>query len=99
MANIVYPTAKRNISRQLGIQFSTLSSSEIYSKVKDDIESLANYLNSRKYFFNDEMSLVDIVVFSFLVMTQDGSCGQKMSYFMSDYDFDPFMTSMRNKFF
>ena len=98
MANIVYPTAKRNMSRQLGIQFSTLSGSEMYSKVQDDIQAIANFLNTRKYFFNNELSLVDIAVFSFLVMIRNGSCGQKMSYLLSDYDFEEFMANMIDNF-
>ena len=94
MGGIVYPTSKRNMMRQLGIHFSTLSTKEIYSKTKDDIKAISNFLGSKKYFFNDKISIVDIVVFSFFTMFTNGSCGKKMEYLFNEYDLSNFMDNM-----
>ena len=98
MGGIVYPTAKRNVARQLGIHFSTLSKREVYSKANDDIEAIADFLGTKRFLFNDKISLVDIVVFSFLTMLENGSCGQKMAYILNQNDFGFFIDNMKSKF-
>jgi glutathione S-transferase len=96
MAGLVYGAAKRNVTRQLKTSgLLTLTKSEIYSRAEKDLKSIADYLNSREYIFNDKISLVDIVVFSFLQMIFEGSCGQKLQYTVEQLDFTNFMTTIQ----
>ncbi|MFT4693136.1 MAG: glutathione S-transferase [Francisella sp.] len=99
MSGLVYGAAKKNITRQLKASgLLALANSEIYSRAEKDLKSISDYLNSREYFFNDKVSLADIVVFSFLQIMSDGSCGQKLQYLVEQLDFSNFMTAMRNNF-
>jgi len=99
MSGLVYGAAKKNLTRQLtATGLLALTNSEIYSRSEKDLQSIAGYLNSREYFFNDKISLVDIVVFSFLLVIFDGSCGQKLKYIVEQLDFESFMKAMHKKF-
>ena len=75
-----------------------LTKSEVYSRIEKDLKSISDYLNSREYFFNDRISLVDIAVFSFLVILFDGSCNKKLQYIVEKLDFTKFMIVMRQHF-
>ncbi len=67
MSGLVSCEAKKNITRQLKVNcLLALTNSEIYSRAEKDLKSISYYLKSREYFFNNKVSLVDIVVFSFL---------------------------------
>ena len=99
MSGLVYGAAKKNITRQLKASgLLALANSEIYSRAEKDLKSISDYLNSGEYFFNGKISLVDIVIFSFLQMMFDGSCGQKLQYTVEQLDFTNFMASMRKNF-
>ena len=99
MSGLVYGATKKNITRQLSASgLLALTDSEIYSRAEKDLKSIVDYLNSRECFFNDKVSLVDIVVFSFLQIMSDGSCGQKLQYAVEQLDFTNFMSAMRKKF-
>ena len=99
MSGLVYGAAKKNITRQLKANgLLALTSSEIYSSAEKDLQSIADYLNSREYFFNDKISLIDIVVFSFLKIMFDGSCGQKLKHMVEQLDFSNFMLAMNKRF-
>ncbi|AJI45531.1 glutathione S-transferase family protein [Francisella tularensis subsp. novicida] len=99
MANIVYPVAKRNILRQLKANgITNLTNNEIYSKAESDLQAISDYLDSRKYFFNDKISLVDIVVFSFVINILDGSCGKRLANFLVNLKLDNFIKNMQDSF-
>ncbi|WP_144242730.1 glutathione S-transferase family protein [Candidatus Francisella endociliophora] len=99
MATIVYPVARKNVLRQLKANGITkLTSSEIYSKAEKDLQAIADFLDSRLYFFNDKTSLVDIVAFSFIKNLSDGSCGKKIQNFVSNLNLAAFMENMQQKF-
>ena len=99
MSALVYGAAKKNIIRQLKASgLLALTNSEIYSRAEKDLKTIADYLNSRECFLNDKVSLVDIVVFSFLKIILDGYCGQKLQYALEHLDFTNFMNTMNKKF-
>ncbi|MED7788297.1 glutathione S-transferase family protein [Francisella sp. 19X1-34] len=99
MANIIFPVAKRNTLRQLkAAGVVNLTNDEIYSKAEENLSAIANFLNGRKYFFNDQVSLVDLVVFSFVIMIYDGSCGKRLQNFLSSLDIGNFIDNMKHKF-
>lgn len=99
MANIVYPVAKRNILRQLKANgISNLTNNEIYSKAEKDLQAIANFLDSRQYFFNHKLSIVDIVVFSFIINMIDGSCGKRLEKFLVSLKLDNFIKNMQDFF-
>ncbi|BCD90118.1 glutathione S-transferase [Francisella halioticida] len=79
MANIVYPVAKRNILRQLkAAGVVNLTNDEIYSRAEENLRAIADFINDRKYSFNDQISLLDLVIFSFVIMMYYGSCGKRL---------------------
>ena len=99
MSGLVYGAAKKNITRQLQSSgLLVLTNREIYRRAEKDLKSISDYLNSREHFFNEKVSLVDIVVFSFLQIMLDGSCGQKLQYMVEQLDFTNFIATMRKKF-
>ncbi|AEE26437.1 glutathione S-transferase family protein [Francisella hispaniensis] len=99
MANIVYPVAKRNILRQLKANgITNLTNNEIYSKAESDLQAISDYLGSKEYFFNDKLSLVDIVVFSFIINILDGSCGKRLANFLVSLKLDNFIKNMQDFF-
>lgn len=86
MAKLVYNATKKNVARQLKFQGTTvLAETEIYQKFTADIEAIANFLDKKKYFFNEQISLLDITVFSFLIMVKNGSCGKKALSIYNNY--------------
>ncbi|GMN88993.1 glutathione S-transferase family protein [Francisella sciaenopsi] len=99
MASIVYPVAKRNILRQLkAAGVTNLTNNEIYSKAERDLKALADYLGEKEYFFNSKLSLVDLVVFSFLINIADGSCGRRLQNFLVSLKLDNFIKNMQESF-
>lgn len=99
MANIIYPGAKRNMLRQLKANSITnLTNSEIYSKAEKDLQAITDFLANKRYFFNDKISLVDIVVFSFIQNMIDGSCGRRLQNFTTGLALDAFIDNMQQKF-
>ncbi|WP_150467700.1 glutathione S-transferase family protein [Francisella sp. SYW-9] len=99
MASIIYPVAKRNTLRQLkAVGVVNLTNDEIYSKAEENLLAISGFLNGKKHFFNDQISLVDVVVFSFVIMIYDGSCGTRLQNFLSSLDIGHFMDNMKHKF-
>ncbi|AJC48880.1 glutathione S-transferase family protein [Allofrancisella guangzhouensis] len=99
MASIIYPVVKRNILRQLrSIGLMSLTKSEIYSKAEKDISAIANFLEVRKYFFNDKVSLLDLTVFSFLVTIGDGTCSKRLQSFVCSKNLGSFIENIQNKY-
>ena len=99
MVSIVYPFAKRNILRQLKANgITNLTNNEIYSKAERDLKAIADYLGSKGYFFNNRISLVDIVVFSFIINMLDSSCGKRLANFLVSLKLDNFIKNMQDSF-
>ncbi|QIW09896.1 glutathione S-transferase family protein [Francisella sp. LA112445] len=99
MASIIYPVAKRNTLRQLkAVGVVNLTNDEIYSKAEENLVAIADFLNVKKYFFNDQVSLIDIVVFSFVIMIYDGSCGKRLQNFLASLDMLAFIDNMKQTF-
>ena len=99
MVSIVYPVAKRNILRQLKASgITNLTNNEIYSKAERDLKAIADYLGSKEYFFNDRISLVDIVVFSFIINMLDSNCGKRLANFLISLKLDNFIKNIQDSF-
>lgn len=99
MATIIYPVAKKNILRQLkAVGVTKLTNTEIYAKAEKDLQAIADFIGSKKYFFNDKVSLVDLVVFSFIKNIGDGSCGKKMQSLVDQLKISTFLEAMQNEF-
>jgi glutathione S-transferase len=96
MSGIVYNAAKRNITRQLKASgILVLSQREIYAKAEQDLKALADFLDGRKHFFNDNISLLDITVYSFIVQLLDNSCSKKIQSILEGLNFSDFIDNMR----
>ena len=99
MKNIAYAVVKKNVSRQIKAQgLNSLSKSEIYQKAENDIKAIADFLDGRDSFFCGKVSLVDITVFSFLVILYDGSCGNKLQNLTKNTKIEPFIKNMSKLF-
>ncbi|MED7820065.1 MULTISPECIES: glutathione S-transferase family protein [unclassified Francisella] len=99
MANIIYPVAKRNVLRQLkAIGVVNLTNDEIYSKAEENLKAITDFLGDREYFFNNKVSLVDLVVFSFVIMMRDGSCGKRLQSFLENTQLDNFINNIQQEF-
>lgn len=96
MSGIVYNAAKRNITRQLKASgMLALTQREIYSKSEQDLKALADFLNGRKHFFNDNVSLLDITVYSFIVQLLDDCCSKRYQSILEGLNFSDFIDNMK----
>ena len=99
MVTLLFPAMKRTVSKQIkGQGLSLLSKNEIYQKAEKDIMAFSNFIGDRKYFFNDKISMVDIVAFSFLVMIRDGSCGKRLQSIFHKSNLELFVSNMSDIF-
>ncbi|GAB4227352.1 MAG: glutathione S-transferase family protein [Francisella sp.] len=97
MANIVYKVSRKNIFRQLNAYgLASLTSNEVYAKAESNLRAISEYLDGQKNFFNDKLSLVDIVVFSFVINAIDGSCGKRLEEFTKELTFNNFIHNMQS---
>ena len=95
MVTMLYPAMKRGVAKQLRGQGTTiLSNREIYHKAEKDIKAISSFLDGRGYFFNDKVSLVDIVAYSFLKMFRDGTCGNRLQNIFEQNSLDSFISNM-----
>ncbi|MFC4892605.1 glutathione S-transferase family protein [Pseudofrancisella aestuarii] len=100
MLNLLFPAMKRGVIKQLkGQGLLLLSKKEIYQKAEKDIKAIADFLNGRKYFFNGKLSLVDIVVFSMLVMSLNGSCSKRLLNIVKENNLENFIENINTKYF
>lgn len=99
MASIIYPVAKRNILRQLkAAGVVNLTSDEIYSKAEENLKAITDFIGSKEYCFNDQISLLDLVIFSFIIMMYDGSCGKRLHNFLAGLGLNNFINNMQQIF-
>ncbi|API86525.1 glutathione S-transferase family protein [Francisella uliginis] len=99
MASIIYPVAKRNILRQLkAAGVVNLTNDEIYSKAEENLKAIADFVGSKKYCLNDQISLLDLVIFSFIIMIYDGSCGKHLQNFLAGLELTNFINNMQQIF-
>ncbi|MDE4950962.1 glutathione S-transferase C-terminal domain-containing protein, partial [Francisella tularensis] len=59
------------------------------------LQDIADYLGEKEYFFNSKLSLLDLVVFSFLINIADGSCGRRLQKFLVSLKLDNFIKNMQ----
>ena len=86
MFNILYPSMRRNATKQiLGQGLNLISKSEIYNKIDNDLKSIAYFLGDKKYFFNEKLSILDIICYSFLEMINNDSCNKKIKSLLNKY--------------
>lgn len=99
MASIIYPVAKRNILRQLkAAGVVNLTNDEIYSKAEENLKAIADFIGSKEYCFNNQISLLDLVIFSFIIMICDGSCGKRLQNFLAGLELTNFINNMQQIF-